>query len=168
MQGISRAVRSCREILKSAILQHSRGGEVAGLEKIVSRLKWVTSPPAQEKGLENVTVADVLATKGNVETGPWLWCHTNDAMAKQNIGSLLVLKPGEHQHIAGIITERVTSDMNVLQAMQLMTENHIRHAPVIDGKLVGMISIKDVVRAVVEQQSGELKRLTGYIKGEYY
>ncbi|KAM2491332.1 hypothetical protein PS1_043008 [Malus domestica] len=158
MQGISRAVRSCREILKSAILQHSRGGEVAGLEKIVSRLKWVTSPPAQEKGLENVTVADVLATKGNVETGPWLWCHTNDAvidavknMAKQNIGSLLVLKPGEHQHIAGIITERdylrkviaqerspiytrvgeimtnenqlitVTSDMNVLQAMQLMT-----------------------------------------------
>ncbi|TQD88790.1 hypothetical protein C1H46_025679 [Malus baccata] len=205
MQGISRAVRSCREILKSAILQHSRGGEVAGLEKIVSRLKWVTSPPAQEKGLENVTVADVLATKGNVETGPWLWCHTNDAvidavknMAKHNIGSLLVLKPGEHQHIAGIITERdylrkviaqerspiytrvgeimtnenqlitVTSDMNVLQAMQLMTENHIRHAPVIDGKLVGMISIKDVVRAVVEQQSGELKRLTGYIKGEYY
>ncbi|XP_050160180.1 CBS domain-containing protein CBSX3, mitochondrial [Malus sylvestris] len=205
MQGISRAVRSCREILKSAILQHSRGGEVAGLEKIVSRLKWVTSPPAQEKGLENVTVADVLATKGNVETGPWLWCHTNDAvidavknMAKNNIGSLLVLKPGEHQHIAGIITERdylrkviaqerspiytrvgeimtnenqlitVTSDMNVLQAMQLMTENHIRHAPVIDGKLVGMISIKDVVRAVVEQQSGELKRLTGYIKGEYY
>ncbi|KAM1118285.1 hypothetical protein FF1_042530 [Malus domestica] len=205
MQGISRAVRSCREILKSAILQHSRGGEVAGLEKIVSRLKWVTSPPAQEKGLENVTVADVLATKGNVETGPWLWCHTNDAvidavknMAKNNIGSLLVLKPGEHQHIAGIITERdylrkviaqerspiytrvgeimtnenqlitVTSDMNVLQAMQLMTENHIRHAPVIDGKLVGMVSIKDVVRAVVEQQSGELKRLTGYIKGEYY
>ncbi|CAN6582626.1 unnamed protein product [Malus baccata var. baccata] len=205
MQGISRAVRSCREILKPTILQHSRGGEVAGLEKIVSRLKWVTSPPAQEKGLENVTVADVLATKGNVETGPWLWCHTNDAvidavknMAKHNIGSLLVLKPGEHQHIAGIITERdylrkviaqerspiytrvgeimtnenqlitVTSDMNVLQAMQLMTENHIRHAPVIDGKLVGMISIKDVVRAVVEQQSGELKRLTGYIKGEYY
>ncbi|XP_048444456.1 CBS domain-containing protein CBSX3, mitochondrial [Pyrus x bretschneideri] len=205
MQGISRAVRSCQEILKSAILQHSRGGEVARLEKIVSRLKWVASPPAQEKGLENVTVADVLATKGNEETGPWLWCHTNDAvidavknMAKNNIGSLLVLKPGEHQHIAGIITERdylrkviaqerspiytrvgeimtnenelitVTSDMNVLQAMQLMTENHIRHAPVIDGKLVGMISIKDVVRAVVEQQSGELKRLTGYIKGEYY
>lgn len=50
----------------------------------------------------------------------------------------------------------------------MSTENHIRHAPVIDGKLVGMISIKDVVRAVVEQQSGELKRLTGYIKGEYY
>lgn len=89
MQGISRAVRSCQEILKSAILQHSRGGEVARLEKIVSRLKWVASPPAQEKGLENVTVADVLATKGNEETGPGLWCHTNDAVidAVKNVRS---------------------------------------------------------------------------------
>ena len=47
-------------------------------------------------------------------------------------------------------------------------ENQIRHVPVVDGKLVGMISIKDVVRAVVEQQSGELKRLNEFIRGEYY
>ncbi|KAB2619603.1 CBS domain-containing protein CBSX3 [Pyrus ussuriensis x Pyrus communis] len=80
-------------------------------------------------------------------------------MVKNNIGSLVLLKPGEQQHIAGIITERVT--------MQLMTEYHIRHVQVIDGKLVGVISIKDVVRAVGEQQSGELKRLNGYIKGGY-
>ncbi|KAM0967787.1 hypothetical protein ACFX13_016532 [Malus domestica] len=88
-------------------------------------------------------------------------------MAKNNMGSLVLLKPGEQQHIAGIITERVTSDMSILQAMQLMTEYHIRHVQVIDGKLVGVISIKDVVRAVGERQSGELKRLNGYIKGEY-
>ncbi|GMN35544.1 hypothetical protein TIFTF001_005364 [Ficus carica] len=62
----------------------------------------------------------------------------------------------------------VTSDTNILQAMQIMTENQIRHVPVVDGKLVGMISIKDVVRAVVEQQSGELKRLNEFIRGEYY
>lgn len=87
----------------------------------------------------------------------------------------------------------VTSDTNILQAMKIMTgkgnspisdilpqslrdkkghvflaENHIRHVPVIDGKIVGMISIVDVVRAVMEQQSGELKRLHDYIKGEYY
>ncbi|KAL9312934.1 hypothetical protein ACSQ67_018386 [Phaseolus vulgaris] len=73
-------------------------------------------------------------------------------MADNNIGSLVVLKP-EGQHIAGIVTER---------------ENHIRHVPVIDGKIVGMISIVDVVRAVMEQQSGELKRLNDYIRGEYY
>ena len=40
--------------------------------------------------------------------------------------------------------------------------------PVIDAKIVGMISIVDVVRAVMEQQSGELKRLNDYIKGKYY
>lgn len=49
----------------------------------------------------------------------------------------------------------------------MSTEYHIRHVQVIDGKLVGVISIKDVVRAVGEQQSGELKRLNGYIKGGY-
>ncbi|CAN6539363.1 unnamed protein product [Malus baccata var. baccata] len=152
MRGISRAVRSCQETLTSAILQRSRRREIAGLEKI------------------NATVADVLATEGNEENGPWLWCNTNDAvigaMAKNNMGSLVLLKPGEQQeHIAGIITERV--DMSILQAMQLMTEYHVRHVQVIDEKLVGVISIKDVVRAVGEQQSAELKRFNGYIKGEY-
>lgn len=48
------------------------------------------------------------------------------------------------------------------------TDNHIRHVPVIDGKIVGMISIVDVVRAVVEQQNKELKRLNEFIGGEYY
>lgn len=47
-------------------------------------------------------------------------------------------------------------------------ENQIRHIPVIDGKIVGMISIVDVVRAVVHEQSGELKRLNEFIKGDYY
>ncbi|XP_004293202.1 PREDICTED: CBS domain-containing protein CBSX3, mitochondrial [Fragaria vesca subsp. vesca] len=201
MQGIVRAVRSCQGILKAAALEHSHGRGIARIEKLSSSCKWRSPAP---KGLENITVQDVLMNKSE-ETGPWLWCHTDDTvidavknMAKNNIGSLVVLKPGEQQSIAGIITERdylrkivaqdrspiytrvreimtnenklitVTSDTNILQAMQLMTENQIRHVPVIDGKLVGMISIKDVVRAVVEQQSGELKQLNQYIRGDYY
>ncbi|KAL6207445.1 hypothetical protein ACLB2K_018403 [Fragaria x ananassa] len=213
MQGIVRAVRSCQEILKAAALEHSHSRGIARIEKLSSSRKWLSSPSL--KGLENVNVEDVLINKSE-ETGPWLWCHTDDTenlnpatsfyilmrmklpMAKNNIGSLVVLKPGKQQCIAGIITERdylrkivaqdkspiytrvgeimtnenklitVTSDTNILQAMQLMTENQIRHVPVIDGKLVGMISIKDVVRAVVEQQSGELKQLNQYIRGYYY
>lgn len=47
-------------------------------------------------------------------------------------------------------------------------ENHIRHVPVIDGKIVGMISMVDVVRAIVDHQNGELKRLNQFIKGDYY
>lgn len=50
----------------------------------------------------------------------------------------------------------------------MFVENHIRHVPVIDGKIVGMISIVDVVRAVLEQQSGDMKRLNEFIRGEYY
>ncbi|KAF8080074.1 hypothetical protein N665_0977s0008 [Sinapis alba] len=186
--------------------------------KIQKKWEWkesagfggVTSPsPPPEKGLENLTVADVLLTKdtddggGKVDT--LISCRTNDTvfdavknMAKHNIGSLVVLRPGDHQCIAGIVTERdymrkiigagrsskitkvgevmtdesklvsVSSGTNIIKAMQLMSENHIRHVPVIDGKIVGMISMVDVVRAIVDHQNGELKRLNQFIKGDYY
>ncbi|OMO87593.1 hypothetical protein CCACVL1_08926 [Corchorus capsularis] len=88
----------------------------------------------QEKGLENITVADVLMTKGEENVGSWFWCRIND---------------------------------NVDDAMKNV-DNHIRHVPVIDGRMVGMVSIVDIVKAVVEQQNGELKRLNEFIKGEYY
>ncbi|KAG2305193.1 hypothetical protein Bca52824_033844 [Brassica carinata] len=188
----------------------------ANLETPKIQRKWagfggVTSPPPPpEKGLENLTVADVLLTKdtddgggGKVDT--LISCRTNDTvfdavknMAKHNIGSLVVLRPGDQQCIAGIVTERdymkkiigagrsskvtkvgevmtdesklvsVSSGTNIIKAMQLMSENHIRHVPVIDGKIVGMISMVDVVRAIVDHQNGELKRLNQFIKGDYY
>lgn len=50
----------------------------------------------------------------------------------------------------------------------MLIENQIRHIPVINGRIVGMISIVDVVRAVVGQQTGEVKRLNEFIKGDYY
>lgn len=50
----------------------------------------------------------------------------------------------------------------------MLTDKHIRHVPVIDQRVVGLISIVDVVRAVVEQQQEEVKRLNAFIKGEYY
>lgn len=50
----------------------------------------------------------------------------------------------------------------------MLIDNQIRHIPVIDGRIVGMISIVDVVRAVVGQQTGEMKRLNEFIKGDYY
>lgn len=65
------------------------------------------------------------------------------------------------------ITQPSKRRINQLKLLAF-AENRIRHVPVIDGKIVGVISIVDVVRAVVEQQNGELKRLNEYIKGEYY
>ncbi|BAT77759.1 CBS domain-containing protein CBSX3, mitochondrial-like [Vigna umbellata] len=205
MLGLCGILRLRQNPLRGAIFQQFQGNAISNLNKISSNFGCVTSSPRKEqKGLENVTVSEVLMTKGEENIGSWLWCRTDDAvinamknMADNNIGSLVVLKP-EGQHIAGIVTERdclkkivaqgrsplytqvgqimtdennlitVTSDTNILQAMKIMTENRIRHVPVIDGKIVGMISIVDVVRAVMEQQSGELKRLNDYIRGEYY
>ncbi|KAL6011339.1 hypothetical protein ACLOJK_001785 [Asimina triloba] len=62
----------------------------------------------------------------------------------------------------------VTPDTNILQAMQLMTDKHIRHVPVIDLKVVGLISIVDVVKVVVEKQREEVKYLNEFIRGDYY
>ncbi|RAL43365.1 unnamed protein product [Cuscuta campestris] len=120
------------------------------------------------------------------------------SMTHHNVGALVVVKPGEEKSIAGIITERdylrkiivqgrsskstkvgdimteenklitVTPHTKVLKAMQLMTENRIRHIPVIDDSaMVGMVSIGDVVRAVVSEHRNELNRLNEFIQGGY-
>ncbi|GER54600.1 CBS domain-containing protein [Striga asiatica] len=120
------------------------------------------------------------------------------SMTQHNVGALVVVKPGEEKSIAGIITERdylrkiivqgrsskstkvgdimteenklitVKPDTKVLKAMQLMTDNRIRHIPVInEGDMIGMVSIGDVVRAVVTEHRDELNRLNAFIQGGY-
>ncbi|MBA0777028.1 hypothetical protein Gotri_005095 [Gossypium trilobum] len=154
------------------------------------------SVETEEKGLENITVADVLISKGEENVGSWLWCRVNDnvddAMKNASIIQQFycdclpffppldylrkIIGQGrspKYTRVGEIMTDEnklitMKSDTSILQAMQLMTDNHIRHVPVIDGRIVGMVSIVDVVRAVVEQQNGELKRLNDFIKGEYY
>ncbi|XP_074564804.1 CBS domain-containing protein CBSX3, mitochondrial-like [Curcuma longa] len=120
------------------------------------------------------------------------------SMTQHNVGALVVVRPGEEKAIAGIVTERdylrkiivqgrssketkvgdimteenklitVTPDTKVLRAMQLMTDNRIRHIPVVGEKgMIGMVSIGDVVRAVVSEHREELNRLNAYIQGGY-
>lgn len=114
-------------------------------------------------------------------------------MSEKNIGALLVLGGGE---IAGIITERdyrnkvilqgrsskttpvrdimtenvnyVTSKQTVKECMALMTSKKFRHCPVVDdGKLVGIVSIGDLVNAVITEQKVEIDYLKNYITGAY-
>jgi CBS domain-containing protein len=113
------------------------------------------------------------------------------AMVDANVGAILVTGRDANQ-IAGIFTERdylrriavegrtsretnvrdvmtspvlaVTPDTSVEEAMALMTDRRIRHAPVVDGEsLVGMISIGDLVRLQSQQQSFKIQYLTEYI-----
>ena len=108
-------------------------------------------------------------------------------MADKNVGALLVI---EGDKIAGIITERdyarkmilmgrtskdtpvrdimasevlyVRPDQTSEECMALMTENRIRHLPLIDGgKLVGLISIGDLVKDIISEQRFTIDQLPG-------
>ncbi len=113
-------------------------------------------------------------------------------MAEKNIGALLVL---EDQQIVGIITERDYARKVVLmgrssketpvrdimtfpvmvvrpeqtneECMALMTDNRVRHLPVVDqGKLIGLISIGDLVKDIISEQKFIIEQLEHYIAGD--
>jgi CBS domain-containing protein len=112
-------------------------------------------------------------------------------MAEKDIGALLVL---ENENLVGIISERdyarkvilkgknsmdtlvkdiMTSEVITIQAdqtidscMELMTNHHIRHLPVYEGnQLIGIISIGDVVKAIISQQEYLIEQMEQYITG---
>lgn len=112
-------------------------------------------------------------------------------MAEKRIGALLVIEAGK---LVGIVSERDYARKVVLQGrsssdtpvraimtaevvtiglddtdehcMQLVTHRRIRHLPVVDGgHVLGVVSIGDLVRAVIEDQQRELEQLQRYIAG---
>ena len=113
-------------------------------------------------------------------------------MAEKNIGALIVI---EGEKIVGLITERdyarkivlmarssretpvrdimttsvlyVRPDQTSEECMVLMTENRLRHLPVMDNaKLIGLISIGDLVKDVISEQKFIIQQLEQYITGE--
>ena len=141
-------------------------------------------------------VADILKAKGDaiVHTiGPD--DSVFDAlqrMADKGIGALLVM---EGERIVGIVTERdyarkialkgrtsaltlvrdvmTTSVMFVKpsqtseECMALMTDNRLRHLPVVkDDKLIGLISIGDLVKDIISEQKFVIEQLEHYISGQ--
>jgi CBS domain-containing protein len=114
-------------------------------------------------------------------------------MAEKGIGALLVM---EGETIVGIITERdyarkivlmgrssketpvreimtspvmyVRLDQTSDECMALMTENRLRHLPVLDGHtLIGLVSIGDLVKDIISEQRIVIEHLTHYIMGEH-
>jgi CBS domain-containing protein len=112
-------------------------------------------------------------------------------MADRHVGALPVLRNDE---LVGVISERdyarkvvllgrssaetpvwqimsspvvtVTPEHGVKECMQLVTDRRIRHLPVIeDGRMVGVISIGDLVRAVIEEQQETIDQLERFIAG---
>jgi CBS domain-containing protein len=113
-------------------------------------------------------------------------------MAEHNIGGLLVM---EGEKILGIVTERDYARKIVLagrssketpvsvimtsqvlcvgplqtteECMAIMTENRVRHLPVLDdGKLIGLVSIGDLVKDIISEQQFIIEQLEHYIAGD--
>ncbi|MBP1595849.1 MAG: putative signal-transduction protein containing cAMP-binding and domain [Acidobacteria bacterium] len=112
-------------------------------------------------------------------------------LAEKNIGALPVV---QEQKLVGIFSERdyarkvilkgrhsketrireimtgapicVTPQKTVEECMSLMTDNHVRHLPVVEGdRLLGIISIGDVVKEIMEDQQGTISHLENFITG---
>jgi CBS domain-containing protein len=114
-------------------------------------------------------------------------------MAERNIGAMPVVEDGQ---LVGLISERdytrkvalkgkssretkvreimvspvitVTSTVTIDACMQLITRHRVRHLPVVDGgRMVGMISIGDLVNWIISAQNAAIEQMENYIMGGY-
>lgn len=134
----------------------------------------------QKKGREVVTIPPEATV-----------FHALELMARHNVGSLVVT---DGSRIAGILTERhyarevvlkgrtspetlvgdimtkrvicAVPQQTVEECMAVMTERSVRHLPVFDGEnLVGIVSIGDLVKSIIEHQQFTIDQLERYITG---
>lgn len=141
-------------------------------------------------------ISAVLARKGDevltISSGE-LVIEAIRRMAEAGVGSILVVDGGE---LSGIFTERdylrrialqgrrsdetaiadvmtsklicVGPEESVEQCMAVMTEQRIRHLPVLEGgELLGVVSIGDLVRQISRVQAERIRYLTEYVSGSY-
>ncbi|MFQ5741450.1 MAG: CBS domain-containing protein [Acidobacteriota bacterium] len=142
------------------------------------------------------TVHTILERKGFLvhSVGPEATVYQSlEALANNNIGAVLVMSGEE---VVGIFSERdyarkvvlkgkwsreirvseimispvitVTPDHRVEECMKIMTQNRIRHLPVLDdNKVIGVVSIGDLVNCIISAQEETIHHLEGYIAGKY-
>jgi CBS domain-containing protein len=142
----------------------------------------------------NVPIREILALKGSTVWSVSPETTVYDAiqlMADKNVGALLVL---QETQLVGIISERdytrkvilkgkaskqtavreilsdkivhITSEHTVEDGLRLMTDNRVRHLPVLeDGRVVGIVSIGDLVNWIISAQTTTIQQLQTYIAG---
>lgn len=141
-----------------------------------------------------VTVRQVMREKGedvwSVSPDATVF-EAIQVMAEKGVGALLVM---EWSRLVGIISERdytrkivlkdrssratkvrdimtekvihVTPDTSIDECMILMSDNYIRHLPVLDGdRVVGVMSVKDVLHNIISEKQSLIQQLESYITG---
>jgi len=140
------------------------------------------------------TVAEILKSKGRevwTITPETIVFDALKTMADKNVGALVVL---DRTTVIGILSERdyarkvilhgksskelktreimsanvyfIGPDQNIEDCMALFTNKRVRHLPVLrNDELIGIISIGDVVKAVIAEQESTIKHLENYITG---
>jgi CBS domain-containing protein len=72
------------------------------------------------------------------------------------------------EDIMGSPVITVTPDHTVDECMRIMTHHRVRHLPVMDGeKLLGVVSIGDLVNSIISSQQATIEQLHSYIAGDY-
>jgi CBS domain-containing protein len=140
------------------------------------------------------TVGEILNHKGATVWSVSPNSNVFDAitlMAEKNIGALLVVQDGK---LVGIMSERdytrkvalrgkvskqtsvkeilsgqvisITPTRTIEECLRLMTEHRVRHLPVLEGdKILGIISIGDLVNWIISAQTATIQQLQAYISG---
>ncbi len=140
------------------------------------------------------TISEILENKGSAAwsvTPDTMVFDAIEMMAEKNIGALLVIEKGR---LIGILSERdytrkialrgkssketrvreilsghvvhVGPEHSIEDCMRLMTEHRIRHLPVLEGdRIVGVVSIGDLVNWIISAQTTTISQLQTYISG---
>jgi CBS domain-containing protein len=122
--------------------------------------------------LPGVSVYDALKLMGEKNIGALLVMEgnkLNGIISERDYARKVVLKGKTSLEtlVSDIMTEKVITILpedNLERCMELMSENHIRHIPVVkNGEVKGVISISDVVTAIIESQKETITYLQNYI-----
>jgi len=139
-------------------------------------------------------VSDILSTKGrnvwSIAPGDSVY-DAMKLMAAKGVGALMVR---EGERVVGVISERdyarkvilegraspttevreimtshvlyASPEQSIEECMAIMTDKRVRHLPVLEqGRLIGVISIGDLVKAIISEQQFRIEQLEQYIKG---
>ena len=123
------------------------------------------------------TVLDALRLMADKNIGAVLVIDQNvltGIFSERDYARKIILKDrhSDDTRIADVMTPNVITiepDQTMEECMVIMSDKHIRHLPVMDkGELIGIISINDVVSAIIRDQKTRIDSLESYISGSLY